>query len=233
MLNALKAARDRAKVQAHLLSLDAKKRWQGVEKRVVELEASLDQEGERLTGAITASFREVTQAARDLLQELDGTLELATPVKKLMQKAPATCSPEDSLNHAAKIMWDLDCGAVPVVDASGDVVGIVTDRDICMATYTRGLAPGAVSVESVMSRAIHTCSPEDSIGEAARSMAQHRVRRLPVTSGNRLVGLLTLADIAREIRTHEGNRIPACVAVAHALAAISEPRAAGRAQAAE
>jgi CBS domain-containing protein len=232
MIDALKTARDQAKVQAHLLSLDAKKRWHAVEAGLLELETKLERSGERLTEGLTASFREVSQAARDLLRELDGTLELAIPVKRLMQ-TPVTCSPDDSLNHAAQLMWDRDCGAVPVVGSDGAVVGIITDRDICMATYTRGQAPGAISVESVMSKAVQTCSPEDSVGDAARLMAEKRVRRLPVTIDGRLVGLLALADIAREIRTHQGNPIPACVALAHTLAAISQPRAADRAQAAE
>jgi CBS domain-containing protein len=64
-------------------------------------------------------------------------------------------------------------------------------------------------------------------------MAEKRVRRLPVTAGGRLVGLLTLADIARDLRRHHGNGIPACVALAHTLAEISEPRASSHAEAAE
>jgi CBS domain-containing protein len=222
----------RTSCQAHLLSLDAKKRWQGLETRLVELEAILERSGERLTDNVTASFREVTKVAQDLLRELDGTLELSTPVRELMQQNLSTCSPEDSLNQAAQIMWNRDCGAVPVVGSDGRVVGMITDRDICMATYTRGQAPGSISVESVMSKHLSTCSPNDTIGDAARLMAEKRVRRLPVTAGGRLVGLLTLADIARDLRRH-GNRVPACVALAHTLAEISEPRASSHAQAAE
>jgi CBS domain-containing protein len=235
MIDALKLARDRARVQAHLFSLDARKRWQGLEASLLELQSKLEQSGEKIAATATVSFREVTQAATDLMRELDGTLELAIPVRRLMQETPRTCSPEDSVNRAAQIMWELDCGAIPVVNADGALAGIITDRDICMAAYTRGQALPAVSVGSAMSTTVHSCSPDDSIGHAARLMGEKQVRRLPVTDGGRLVGILTLADIAREFEKHEGSRTPAWVALAHTLSAITQQRAPSgdRARAAE
>jgi CBS domain-containing protein len=224
MIDALKVARDRARVQAHLFSLDAKKRWQGLEASLLELQAKLEQSGERIAATAAANVRDVTQAARDMMHELDGTLELTMPVRKLMKDNPRTCSPDDSLNRAAQIMWELDCGALPVVGADGGLAGIITDRDICMAAYTRGQPLAAMSVDSAMSRTVHSCSPDDSIGHASRLMADKQVRRLPVTNDGRLVGILTLADIARAVDRREGNRIPACVALAHTLAAIAKER---------
>jgi CBS domain-containing protein len=235
MIDALRAARDRARVQAHLFSLEAKKRWQGVEATMLELQSKLEQSGESIAAAALGSFRDSTQAARDIMRELDGTLELATPVRRIMNDAPRACSPDESLNRAAQIMWELDCGAIPVIDAAGGLAGIVTDRDICMAAYTRGQALAEVSVGTAMSRTLHSCSPDDSIGHAARLMAEKQVRRLPVTLDGRLVGIVTLADIAREIEKHDGNRTRACVALSHTLATISKQRASttDRAQAAE
>jgi CBS domain-containing protein len=234
LLEALGVARGRARVQAHLLSLDAKKRWQGLETTLLELENKLEQNGEKIVATVTANVREVTQAARDLMHELDGTLELGAPVRKLMKDAPSTCAPGDSLARAAQLMWELDCGVVPVVDANGHVVGLITDRDVCMAAYTRGEPLRALPVESTMSTLVVSCSPDDSVGHALRVMATHRVRRLPVLENERLIGLLTLADISRAIRKQPGNRIPACVALADALALISEQRPeTERAQAAE
>jgi CBS domain-containing protein len=234
LLDALAVARGRARVQAHLLSLDAKKRWQGLESTLLELESKLEHNGEKIAAAVTANVREVTQAARDLMHELDGSLELSAPVRKLMNPEPRTCAPGDTLDRAAQLMWELDCGVVPVVDAQGAVVGIVTDRDLCMASYTRGEPLRATPVESTMSRSIIGCSPEDSVGHALRVMATNRVRRLPVIEQDRLVGLITLADISRAIRKQPGNRIPACVALADTVALICEERpAAERTQAAE
>ncbi len=235
LLDALAVARGRARVQAHLFSLDAKKRWQGLETTLLELETRLEQNGEKIAAAVTANVREVTQAARDLMHELDGTLELGSPVRKLMKAAPSTCAPGDSLERAAQMMWELDCGVVPVVDANGHLVGIVTDRDVCMAAYTRGESLRVMPVESTMSNLVVSCSPEDSVGHALRVMATSRVRRLPVLENGRLLGLLTLADISRAIQKQPGNRIPACVALADTLALISEqrPATAERAQAAE
>ena len=223
MIDAIKGARDRLVVQAHLLSLDARKRWEGIETRLLELETKLEHDGERIADSIVTNFREATQAARELVRELDGTLELAAPVKTLMKQAPQTCAPEDSLNRAAQIMWEHDCGFVPVVGMDGHLSGIVTDRDICMAAYTRGQQLSAMSVASVMSKRVYSCSPEHSVGYAARLMALKQIRRLAVVDAGTLVGVLALSDIAREVSKHH-NRQPACVALAHTLAAISEQR---------
>jgi predicted transcriptional regulator len=223
MIDALKVARDRLVVQAHLLSLDARKRWEGIETRLFELETKLERDGEKIAESVVTNFREATQAAKELVRELDGTLELAAPVKTLMKQAPQTCAPDDTLNRAAQIMWELDCGAVPVVGMDGHVAGIVTDRDICMAAYTRGQPLAAMSVESAMSKRVYTCSPEHSVGHAARLMALKQIRRLPVVEAGKLIGVLALSDIAREVSKGH-NREPACVALAHTLAAISEQR---------
>ncbi len=224
MIDALAAARDRIRVQAHLFSLDAMKRWQPIERTLLDLQSTLQASGERVAASAATSFREVAQAAKELLQDVDGSFELATPIRKIMREAPTTCAPTDTLNQAAQIMWEHDCGVVPVVYPDGALAGIITDRDLCMAAYTRGQPLASITVESAMSGVVETCSPNDSIGHAARSMAQHQVRRLPVVEHGKLVGLLTLADIAREVRKSGGNRIPACIALAHVLASISAPR---------
>jgi CBS domain-containing protein len=223
MLEGLVALRDRARVRTHLLTLDARARLDAVESGLLALQARLEQEGERVAAGATERFRELTQAAREALRELDGTVELGGPVRKLMRSAPVFCAPGDGLDRAAQAMWGADCGALPVVAADGSVVGMITDRDACMAAFTRGLPLSAMTVESAMSRTVHACGPDDSLGHAVRLMAEHQVRRLPVLEEGRLVGVLSLADLAREVGHSGGNRIPGCVALAHALAAISEP----------
>jgi CBS domain-containing protein len=119
-------------------------------------------------------------------------------VKAIMTDAVSSCSPDDTLNAAAQRMWDEDCGAVPVVASDGKLAGIVTDRDICMAAYTKGLPLSAIRVKDAMARHVHTCNPDDTLARAATLMAEAQVRRLPVIDAERrLIGIVSLADIAR------------------------------------
>lgn len=225
MIETLKSARDRTRVQAHLFTLEAKQRWQELDAGLTSLQARLEQGSESVAAAANERFRELTDAVRQLLHEFDGTLELRAPVRHHMKASPRACSPLDSLNQAAQIMWELDCGALPVVEDGDRVIGMITDRDICMAAYTRGQPLGAMRVESAMSHVVHTCSPDDTLGHAARVMADRQVRRLPITENGKLVGVLALADVARVVRAEHGNRVPGCVALAHTLAAVSAQRA--------
>ena len=75
-------------------------------------------------------------------------------IQNLMTRDVRTCRREDVLVEAARIMWENDCGSVPVVDAQRHVVGMITDRDICMAAYTRGQRLADMTVESAMSKTI-------------------------------------------------------------------------------
>jgi CBS domain-containing protein len=121
-------------------------------------------------------------------------------VEQLMTKVVWTCTAGDSLREAARIMWERDCGCVPVVesDGSGRVVGIVTDRDICMAAYLEGRPLDDLLVGDAMARVLRTCRPGDSLGEAEGLMRAAHVRRLPVVDdAGHLLGVLSLADIAR------------------------------------
>jgi CBS domain-containing protein len=120
-------------------------------------------------------------------------------VSDLMTKPVKACYPHDSLNRAAQLMWENDCGAVPIVDSDSKVIGMLTDRDICMAAYTKGIALVDASVASVMSREVSICNPIDNISAAAERMRERQIRRLPVVDKNqRLIGILSVSDIARE-----------------------------------
>jgi CBS domain-containing protein len=120
-------------------------------------------------------------------------------VSDLMTKGVRTCHQHDSLNRAAQLMWENDCGAVPVVDADMKVIGMLTDRDICMAAYTQGVALANASVGSAMSCDVCICGESDNITSAAERMRDRQIRRLPVVDEeNRLVGILSMSDIARE-----------------------------------
>jgi CBS domain-containing protein len=101
-------------------------------------------------------------------------------ISQIMSRSVETCHVDDSLAVAAAKMWERDIGCLPVVDADGCVVGMITDRDICMAGYTQGRPQHELRVASAMSRGVHSCGPNDGIIAAEETMRLHRVRRLPV-----------------------------------------------------
>ncbi len=147
-------------------------------------------------------------------------------VKDLMTTSPSSCTPDDTTNEAARIMWERDCGAVPVIDRNRKVVGIITDRDICIAAYFQGETLSQIRVGDVMSRELSTVRPEDEVMRAEYLMREHQVRRLPVvTDGQVLVGILSVGDLARSVPRANGPRQPAeNQELLQVLSAVSEPR---------
>lgn len=120
-------------------------------------------------------------------------------VRDLMTTAVKYCEPYNTLNSAAHLMWENDIGCVPIVDNERRVIGMLTDRDICMAAFLQGVALTGSVVTSAMSKEVFSCSPDDDISTAERIMHDRQVRRLPVIDFNgRLVGIISLNDIARE-----------------------------------
>lgn len=120
-------------------------------------------------------------------------------VQDFMTHGVRTVRPGDALNTAAQTMWEADCGCVPVVDQDSRVVGVLTDRDICMAAFTRGLPLTEIRVDSTMATQVHSCRPGDTVSAAEQTMRARQVRRLPVIDDQgRLVGILSLNDIAIE-----------------------------------
>ena len=105
-------------------------------------------------------------------------------IQDIMSKPAVTCGPHDTLNTAAQLMWDHDCGAVPVVDDAGSLVGIVTDRDICMAAYTNGSALHAIPVSTAMAQVVFSCQLSDSLEAAEQVMSSNQIRRVPVVDGD-------------------------------------------------
>ena len=84
-------------------------------------------------------------------------------VETLMSRQPKSVLPTDSMNHAAQLMWDHDVGSVPVVDDERRVIGMLTDRDICMAAYTQGRPLRDLPVEVAMARQVISCRSDDDI----------------------------------------------------------------------
>jgi CBS domain-containing protein len=147
-------------------------------------------------------------------------------VEQCMSKSPRVCTPADTLSNVARILWEHDLGALPVVDQQGSVVGMITDRDVCMAAYTCGLALHASTVGRHMSRTVFSIGAKADASKAAELMRTRRVRRLPVVENGRLVGLVTLTDLARHAGRNGKSRALEAAEVARVLASICEPRVA-------
>jgi CBS domain-containing protein len=149
-------------------------------------------------------------------------------VRELMSNEIETCLPTTSLTDAAMAMWRRDCGIVPVVQgATGRLVGVITDRDICIATATRHAAPERITVGDVMQTDVVTCRPEQDVHDALDAMRQYRVRRLPaVDASDRVVGVLSLSDVVRRAEPvgRKGPGVPS-EEVLLAFQAVSTPRA--------
>jgi CBS-domain-containing membrane protein len=119
-------------------------------------------------------------------------------VSEIMTRDVLRCSTTDSLERAAQVMWEHDLGALPVLDARGVTVAMVTDRDACMAAYTQGKPLREIPVMSAASQGVRSVHPDDPVEVAQAIMKMHRVRRLPVIDvGGNCVGMVSLADMLR------------------------------------
>lgn len=144
-------------------------------------------------------------------------------VEKLMTRGVRTCGPEDAMSRAAQIMWENDCGVVPVVDGAGKPVAMVTDRDIAMAAYTQGKPLADMPVSVACSHGVVKVHEHDSLEIAEAVMQEHQIRRVPVVDAqDRLVGVLSMNDLARSFQVTEGASVTHRE-VAKTLAAISQP----------
>lgn len=123
-------------------------------------------------------------------------------VANLMTKPPAYCNPQTNLAAAAEILWKHNCGILPIVDSKEKVVGLVTDRDMCVALGTQNRLPSEVTVSEVASGKVVACKPDDNLRGALATMAQARVRRLPVIDvAGKLQGILSMDDVVLHTET--------------------------------
>jgi CBS domain-containing protein len=121
---------------------------------------------------------------------------MAHTVRDVMTKNPRAVEPSTTLVDAARNMRDENVGPLPIVD-DGRVVGMLTDRDIVVRAIADGRDPSSTTVGEIASRELVTVDPDQSLDEAARLMAQHQVRRLPVVEEDgRLAGIVAQADVA-------------------------------------
>jgi CBS domain-containing protein len=118
-------------------------------------------------------------------------------VRDVMVGTPVWCSFETNLGAAVEKLWNQNCGILPIVDAQEKVVGVVTDRDICIALGTRNRLPGEITVGEVTTTGkLYSCKPDDDIRTALQTMGEKKVRRLPVMNvAGKLEGILSMDDI--------------------------------------
>jgi CBS domain-containing protein len=117
-------------------------------------------------------------------------------IQELMTTGVEACRPATDLAAVSMIMWRRDCGIVPVTDDAGRVLGVVTDRDICMALATRHLRAEELTARQAMTDRVFSVRPDEDVRAALEVMRTRRVRRLPVLDADgRLAGLLSINDI--------------------------------------
>lgn len=150
-------------------------------------------------------------------------------IEQLMTRPPQSCEPNDCLEAAARIMWENDCGCVPVCIPDGDgrphPIAMITDRDIAMATYTQGRAPREITVRTAMSQDLATATPADTVADAIRIMRTKRVHRLPIVDAEGcLVGILSLSDVAQVTAGSAKAAGVSTATVGQAAQVISAPR---------
>jgi CBS domain-containing protein len=131
-------------------------------------------------------------------------------VQEIMTTNPACCEPQDSLQDAVQLMINFDCGEIPVVEDRETCIpiGVITDRDVACRSVGKGLNPLEMTVSDCMSTPLVSVRPEDSLHECYRTMEENQIRRVPVVdAGGKCVGIVSLADIARNVSRADSGEV--------------------------
>jgi len=119
--------------------------------------------------------------------------------RDVMTRSPRTARPSDSVQQISQIMIDEDCGIVPITDQDGRLLGVVTDRDIVCRLVARGIDMKEARARDVMTDEVECVTEHEDLHSVLRLMSEHQVRRIPVVArGDRLMGIISMADLARE-----------------------------------
>lgn len=129
-------------------------------------------------------------------------------VQELMTKDPACCSPKATLQDVAQKMAECDCGEIPVLDQQKRVIGVITDRDICIRAVAKGRDVKQTSVDEIMSTPVYTVKPEDDIEEVCRQMEDHKIRRVPVVDAQgTCCGIVAQADLVANLPGGQAGKV--------------------------
>jgi CBS domain-containing protein len=146
-------------------------------------------------------------------------------VQDIMTANVESCGPESDLAAAAMIMWKRDCGSVPVVDGERKVVGMITDRDICMAVSTRNKLATDIKVGEVISGRVYACAPDDRVKDALETMQSAQLRRLPVVDDDGVLhGILSINDVVLHSKKGQSKKHVSFREAMETLKILSEHR---------
>jgi CBS domain-containing protein len=151
--------------------------------------------------------------------------------KHVMTKDPTCCVSSDTAQRAASIMRDEDAGVVPVIEneQSRKIVGVVTDRDLCMNIVAEGRDPRTTQVHECMTTTVVSCSPQDSVEKATDLMRENQIRRIVVVDEqHRLAGIVSMADIVGRANVKTAETHETLKTVSAPTAEPSKPRAKSR-----
>ncbi|MGI9285874.1 MAG: CBS domain-containing protein [Pseudomonadales bacterium] len=129
-------------------------------------------------------------------------------VNELMSRDVSACTPDSALDEVAQMMWEKDCGAIPVVDNDNKPVGVITDRDIAMGSVLQHEASWNIKAQDISKdKEVYSCRDEDDVHDALQLMQDKQIRRLPVVDNDgHLTGMLSLNDvIIRATKTKKSN----------------------------
>jgi CBS domain-containing protein len=144
-------------------------------------------------------------------------------VRDIMTVDVQSCTGNTSLTDAAALMWNTGCGAIPVVNARGKIMGIMTDRDIAMALIKARRPASMITARDAMTPYVHSCSPDDELTDVLRIMKEFKVRRVPViATDRRLCGIFSIDDL---ISRPLGPGAPTCDEMLDVLRTVFHGRA--------
>jgi CBS domain-containing protein len=144
-------------------------------------------------------------------------------IKDVMSQPPVTCPVDSTLDHAARLMWEFDCGIIPVVNDDGRLAGVVTDRDVCMAAYTQGRSLASIPTTTAMYNRVVAVHASDPVEQAEQLMRDNQIRRLPVLDADgRPIGVVSMNDLARLAARAKKSGVDR--ELVQTLAAVCQPR---------
>lgn len=138
-----------------------------------------------------------------------------TTAREIMSEDVRSLKAEDTVLDAAKELAQADVGALPVCDADGHLTGMVTDRDLVVKVLADGRDPSSTKLSDLADQGeVVTIGADDSVDEAIRTMIDHKVRRLPVIDGDRMIGVVSQGDIARNSPPERVGELVAAISAA-------------------
>lgn len=147
-------------------------------------------------------------------------------IQEVMSHPVISCPVDCTADVPARLMWEFDCGVIPLVDRDGRIAGIITDRDICMAALMQGKPLFEIAVDTVMTRDVICCHADEGTEAAETHMRDNRIRRIPITDDDgHPIGMIAMNDLARLASGSKRSTVDR--EVVRTLATISQPRGNG------